>query len=334
MILGRSSVTDETEFQTPRVALGAGVVAVAVTFLFLHTFGGRVLTQLGSEIIGTDEAWRYRGLTTLVVMGGLLGALGAAMRFRLEVWQSNLGWSFRAGSMAAVFGAMVSGWSGLLGAAFAMGAAAGWILTTLATGMRSSIGTKRLGIVIGGGLALSILLGEFAFFMASLFGDPTKGAAIVVAMLLAATSVVVPFLTPLEPSMDMESGYRGRGLALNWLLMATILGAGAALHGSAPTVAGHLSIVATGVLIPLLVGRWLDADHRRYALVTGAAILAVGTLLGNSAGIGSLIPAIVTAWIVTVTFHFGARGGRVWVAAGTVGLVFFIAPFVASQIAG
>lgn len=327
-------MTDETEFQTPRVALGAGVVAVAMAFLFLHTFGGRVLVQLGNEIVGTDEAWRYRGLSMLMVMGGILGALGAAMRFRLEVWQTNLGWSLRAGSLAAVFGAMVDGWSGLLGAAFAMGAGAGWILTTLATGMRASIGTRRLGIVIGGGLALSVLLGEFALFMASLFGDPIKGAAIVIAMLLAATSVVVPFLTPLEPSMDMESGYRGKGLAFNWILMAAVLGAGSALQGGAAAVAGHLSIVSAGVIIPLLVGRWLDADHRRYALVTGVAILAVGAVLGKSAGIGSLMPLMATAWITAVAFHFAARGGRVWVAAGTVGLVLFVAPFAASQLTG
>jgi hypothetical protein len=323
-------VTDETEFQTPRVALVAGVLAVAVAFTFLRTFGGPVLNQLGVAIAESDELWRYRGLSTLVVLGGGLGALGAAMRFRLEVWQTNLGWSFRACSLAVVLAVVATSWSGLLAAAFAMGAAAGWVATTLATGMRASVGTRRLGIVVGGGLALSSLLAELAFIMAGWFGDPVKGAAIVIAMLLAATSVVVPFLTPLEPSMDMEDGYRGRGLLINWVVMLAVMGSAFAIFNGGGVIPSHGVSIVLNIVTPLVVGRWLDADHRRYALWAAVSILIVGNILQNTPGVGALVPLIAISWMTVIAFHFAARGGRVWVAAGTVFLLLFIAPNMVS----
>ena len=319
-------MTDETEFKTPRAALVAGVLAVGVAFTFLGTFGGPVLNQLGLVLSDSVEIWRFRGLSTMVVLGGMLGVLGAAMRFRLEVWQTNLGWSFRAGSLAVVLTVVATAWTGFLAAAFTTGVATGWVLTTLATGMRASVGTGRLGVVVGGGFALSVLLGELAFVMAGWFGDPVKGAGIVIAMLLAAASVVVPFLTPLEPSMDMEEGYRGRGLLINWAVMLAVMGSAFALFEGNGAVPGHGVSIALNIITPLVVGRWLDADHRRYALWAAVSILIVGNILQNTPGVGALIPLIAISWMTVIAFHFAARGGRVWVAAGTVILLLFIAP--------
>jgi hypothetical protein len=75
-----------------------------------------------------------------------------------------------------------------------------------------------------------------------------------------------------------------------------------------------------------VVGRWLDADHRRYALWAAVSILIVGNILQNTPGVGALIPLIAISWMTVIAFHFAARGGRVWVAAGTVILLLFIAP--------
>ena len=62
-------MTDETEFKTPRAALVAGVLAVGVAFTFLRTFGGPVLNQLGLVLSDSVEIWRFRGLSTMVVLG-------------------------------------------------------------------------------------------------------------------------------------------------------------------------------------------------------------------------------------------------------------------------
>ncbi len=323
-------MTDETEFQTPRMAVVAGVIAVGVIFLFLHTFGGQVLAQLGEEITGSDEVWRYRGLSTLTVMGGVLGALVAAMRFRLETWQTNLGWSFRACSVAAVFAVVAQSWTGLLGAAFVMGAASGWVLTTLATGMRASVGTRRLGFVVGGGLTLSLVLGEGSFILAELFGDSTRGAAIVVAMLSAATSVVVPFLTPLEPSMDMTEDYRGRALGATWVALFSV-GVIGNLYTSAlgSGIEGVLPFLIGVGILPLL-GRLIDSGYRKIQLIAAGIFVVGGTFGLDSMGHAFTMIALAVLWIALLAFYFAARSGRVWIAAGTVTLVWFVAPYVGS----
>ncbi len=318
-------MTDETEFKTPRVALVAGVLAVAAAFTLLATTFGFILSELSGNLAKLGEVGPYRGLVTMGVLGGALGAVGAAMRFRLETWQTNLGWSFRAGSIATVLAVVATSWTGLLVAAFVMGAAGGWILTTLATGMRASVGTRRLGVVVGAGIACALILGEGGLVLGSWFGEPIKGAGIVIAMLLAATSVVVPFLTPLEPSMDMEAGYRGWGLAVNWVVMSAVIVGGFSIYRGGTEMPDSYLNIFVSVVCSLLLGRWLDADHRRYALLAAVGTLVVGSILRDTPGIGTYAPIIAISSTAVIAFHFAARGGRVWVAAGTVVFVFFIA---------
>ncbi|GAB5559708.1 MAG: hypothetical protein SynsKO_13550 [Synoicihabitans sp.] len=322
-------MSDETEFQSSKGAAIAGAIGVGVIFLYLQTFGGRVMLELGQEIADADETWRYRGMSTLMVLGGVLGALVAAMRFRLEVWQTNLGWSFRACAVAAVFAVVAQNWTTLLGAAFLAGIASGWVLTTLATGMRSSVGTKHLGFVVGGGLALSIGLGQVAYLLADLFGDSTKGTAVVIAMLAAATSVVVPFLTPLEPSMDMTDNYRGKGLFATWLAFFAIAVL-ANLYASASgiDIAG-IGPMVVGICVLPGLGWLLDGGQRGVQLLAAGGVVIGGMVALVGLGYLFSILTLLVTWMSLLGFYFAARGGRVWVSAGTVVWVWILAPYVA-----
>ena len=296
----------DTEFTAPRSAQIAGTCLVGLALLFLSRFADTVMAELAGEIVGGGEAWRYRGLSTLWVLGGLLGALGAAMRFRLEVWRGNLSWSLRACS-------------------------AGWLLTTLTTGMRASVGTLRLGLVVGSGYLLSNVLGEGAVFVAGWFGDPIKGGGVVVAFLMAAGSILAPFLTPQEPSMAMEPTYQGRGLLVQWVTLSTIT-LGVYALSSGPELSG---LWQAGVwTAALLLGLWLDARPGRWPVGIALAIvaLALSGLLPPmlAGGLGLLAGTLTTV----IAIYFAARGGRVWVAAGTMAVVIFLAPYGGSWIAG
>ncbi len=321
----------DTKFETPKAALAVGMLMVGVTLLFVQRFAGTVMAELATAVVGDDDTWRYRGLSVLWVLGGLLGALGAAMRFRLEVWRSSLSWGLRSCSMAAVLAVMAENWTGLLIAGFATGASAGWLLTVLTTGMRASVGTLRLGVVVGAGLALSIGLGEAAVLAAGWFGDPVKGGGVVVALVVAASSVAAPFLTPQEPSMAMEPEYHGRGLLTRWLVLTAIVIAIAAVgHGSEAPARWWWLAMAVG---PVL-GGCLDAGQHRWPLVAAVALvgLALSGLLGSTLTSGTTL--LAGALLTVCAIYFAARGGRVWVAAGTVALVVFLGPYAAEMLAG
>ena len=276
----------DTEFTAPRSAQIAGTCLVGLALLFLSRFADTVMAELAGEIVGGGEAWRYRGLSTLWVLGGLLGALGAAMRFRLEVWRGNLSWSLRA---------------------------------------------CRLGLVVGSGYLLSNVLGEGAVFVAGWFGDPIKGGGVVVAFLMAAGSILAPFLTPQEPSMAMEPTYQGRGLLVQWVTLSTIT-LGVYALSSGPELSG---LWQAGVwTAALLLGLWLDARPGRWPVGIALAIvaLALSGLLPPmlAGGLGLLAGTLTTV----IAIYFAARGGRVWVAAGTMAVVIFLAPYGGSWIAG
>lgn len=323
----------DTEFKAPRSAEVAGVLTIAVSFLYGQTYVMSVLPQLGTAIVGDGEVWRYRGLSTLLLLGGLLGTMGAAIKFRLEVWQPNLSWSFRAGSLATVIALVTESWTGLLVAGFASGMAVGWLFTTLATGLRSAVGTRRLGLIVGAGMVLGTLGGAVSVWGGSLFGEPTKGTAVVIAMLMAAVSVTVPFLTPLEPSISRETAYAPRGLLLHWLG----LGAVVALHaGQGVGVASSSEAVRLiwVIGVPLAVGVALDKGHRGIVLagVLGLAAVSVLAPLG-----GLLIPTIAevaSLWAMVLGSYYATRSGRVWIVAGTLGVVLFLARYVGNMVAG
>lgn len=324
-------MTGDTEFETPKSALVVGVLMVGVGLLFVHRFAGTVMTELAVEVVGDDESWRYRGMSTLWVLGGLLGALGAAMRFRLEVWRSSLSWGLRACSMAAVLAVMAENWTVLLIASFATGASAGWLLTVLTTGLRASVGTLRLGVIVGVGFALSVGLSEAAERLAALFGDPIKGGGVVVALLVAAGSIVAPFLTPQEPSMAMEPEYRGRGLLIQWLVL-TAIAVGITAAGSGATAPALWWWLALAVA-PML-GGWLDAGQRRWPLIAavGLVALALSGVVGENLAGG--LTLLARSLLTVCAIYFAARGGRVWVAAGTMAWVVFLGPYVVGLLAG
>jgi hypothetical protein len=324
-------MSGDTEFQETKLAQGAGLIMVAVALLFLNRFADTVMGELATAIVGDDEAWRYRGLSTLWVIGGLLGSLGAAMQFRLESWRGSLSWSLRAGSVAAVLAVVAGNWSVLLIASFATGASAGWLLTALTTGLRSSVGTIKLGVIVGGGFALSVGLSEGVGLMAGKFGDPIKGGGIVVALLLAACSVLAPFLPPQEPSMAMEPEYRGRGLLLRALLLgSTVMGIHAVgTGGLAPPLWWWLALGLAPVL-----GLWLDLGRRRWPLWGAASLVSLGLLDVASPVLTDGLMLVARTLVTVSALYFAARGGRVWVAAGTMTVFAFIAPYAGSWLAG
>ena len=203
---------DHTGFQVDRAARVAAVAAVAAAGLHLSVFVLRELPELAAAAAG-DAPWRLRQLALWTVLGGLLGSVFGAWRFRLVGGQRQLGWSFRGAAAVAAVALMARDWPMVVVTSLFAGVAAGWLWVVLLAGLRASVGTRGLGLVVGGGWAAAWAVGG----LLEMSGAGPRGATIVAALVVATGSLAAPFLTPQEPSVSPLFHYRPIGV-VRWML--------------------------------------------------------------------------------------------------------------------
>ena len=323
--------SDETKFRPDGAALSAAVVAVAATYFYFLIYAEFALLEI-ARTIADDEAWRLRGLMTVLGLAGVLGSLGAAWRFRVDIWQTQLSWSFRACGVAAVLALVAQGWVPLLVAAGCSGLALGWLTVTLATGLRPAIGTGRLGLVVGLGTGLAYA----ACNLPAVFEAAARSQAIMAALVAGTASISAAFLTPREPSISTTADY-GPGGMLRWIVVLALL---VGLDSAAFYVIQHVDTLRAGswdegrlwlnaaVHLGAAVGAgwWLDRGGRAGLAVAGYGLLAAGWGLIDQGG-GGLYAAGVSIYSALLVY-FPARGGRAWVA----GLVYAVAGWLGSAL--
>ena len=267
-----------------------------------------------------------RGLGLGLGLGGLAGGAFAAWKFNIYRWPRQLSWALRAGAVGAVLALGGSSGPMLWLAALVSGASGGALMVILTTGLRSTIGTGHLGAVLGWGIGLAAGVGT----MAELWGVTARTQTIGATFLVAAVSVLSPFLSAQEPSSLHRGGYAQAGV-WRWLGALTILGLleSALFHGTqggaGPAHSGVvLALMGVGQLaVAVGTGRWLDWGGRW--TVMGAALLVISLGFWGSGIVGGLAHAAGLSIYGTVLVYYPARSGRAWLAwsvfalAGPVG---------------
>lgn len=317
-------MNEETEFTPERSTRWvAGIVVGATCFYFL-IFAEFALLELATPLLA-EEPWRLRGLLLALAAGGVLGSLGAARRFNLFRWQQQLSWALRGCALGAALALAVPSWPGLLAAAGLSGLSLGALTVILATGLRPTIGTAKLGLVIGGGTGGAYALSNVPWVFAATAQNQTVMAALVV----AGASILSPWLAPQEPSSLHQGSYRA-GALLRWtgiLLMLVWLDSAvfyviqhqSDLQAATWQGAGHrLTNAAIHLGLAVVAGWWLDRGGRMGLVLVAFLALTAGALLLNSGlrgGAGWVYAAGVSVYSV-VLVYYPARSGRAWVAAG------------------
>lgn len=302
-------MTPSSALQPERGTLFAAALSVAAAVVFAWVGLGTALPGLGREL-GAD-LFGLRRLLLAAGAGVMLGGIWAARVFDLVRQPQRLGHSYRAAGAGLCLAVMAWGPGVLTGAAVLVGVGYGWLVVVLFTGLRSVVGPRHLGLVVGTGVAMATLgsLGLEAL------GWPPRTLALVTAMLVAMGSFTVPWLLPEEPSVALGKDHR-------WL--------GAGLWGIAGAVVAWMVLVGSSPGIPF--GGW-DAGGPVLAL---AAVVA-GVWLDRGAWVGPMLAAtvlivvgrvwlwldaetVMAAWViaagggaaVAVWVTFAARGGRAW----------------------
>jgi len=317
-------MSGDTEFPAPdRGTLIAAIAVVAATWFFFLIFNQRAVVGLAADWI-TPDAWREQGLLTCLAAGGVLGSLLAAWRFNVFHWRGQLSWSLRAGAVAAALATIARTWEALAVFAALGGVALGWVTVTLVTGLRPSIGTTKLGWVIGFGTGIGYAAANLPF----VFEATPERQAVLAAVVIAAVSVLAPFLTPQEPSVSNEPVYGVRGM-MGWVcLLAPLVALDAALFYEIQNDDALRTELwsGTGTLLAIgavhlgsgwLAGWALDGGWRWRVWLIGAMAIAIAALLVRyepMVGVSMEHAVGVSAYAATLLYVL-ARGGRAWTAA-------------------
>ncbi len=314
--------TEETEFGPTRSALIAAGGVIFATYFYFLIFAEFALLELARPILG-EETWRLRGLLFSLGVGGVAGSVWGAWKFNIYRWQRQLSWALRGCAVGAVLALSGAVWPILLLAAGISGVALGALTVILATGLRSTIGTRRLGWVIGWGTGFAYAMGNVPMIFEASARFQTGLAAVVI----AAASVLSPFLAAQEPSTLDQGDYAPAGV-LRWigiLLMLVWLDSAvfyliqhhAEFQRETWSGPGHLwANAAIHLLLAVGAGWALDRGARIAVVAAGFVLLATGTLmLGGSAGAGAgVVYAAGVSLYSVVLVYYPARSGRGWVA--------------------
>lgn len=305
---------DHTEFHADRSVRIAAGAAVAAAGVFVSVFILKALPEFAVAAAG-DSSWRFRQLALWVVLGGLLGGVLGAWRFRLVGYQRQLGWSFRGAGAVAAVALMAGDWQVVVVTALFAGVAGGWLWVVLLAGLRASAGTPRLGLTVGAGWAAAWAIGG----LLEVSGAGARAMTIVAALIAATGSLTAPFLTPQEPSVSPLIHYRPAGV-LRWVVVFSGLMALAAvvLSVDAPPAAGGWWAVPA--MSGALLAGW--AHDRGWSAVVAAiagALMLGAQLIGlfdSAAAFGALIAVVGMAIVPVAWMAHVARGGRAWQVAG------------------
>ena len=241
----------------------AGIVAIAAGFVCFLLFTGLAFLDLAASVAGGAD--RLQLFAAVLGAGGIAGSLLAARRFDLGHFTQTLGNSFRACGVAAALAFVAQVWWIFLLTAAAVGLSLGWLAVTLVVGLRTILGTARLGRYIGvaAGAAYALCSLPWIFEASPRAQLLLAGTAAVIGALAA------PWLWPRTASRSSSPDYAPRTgflwvaifLALVWLDTATfqVIAQTPALKAGGWSGVGTLSGNSLIYLVAaMLAGRALD----------------------------------------------------------------------------
>jgi len=308
----------------------AGIVAITAGFVCFLLFTRLAFLDLAAAVTGGAD--RVQLFAAVLGAGGIAGSLLAARRFDLGQYSQTLGNSFRACGVAAALAFVAQTWWVFLLTAAAVGLSLGWLAVTLAVGLRTILGTARLGRYIGVaiGVAYALCSLPWIFEASPLAQLLFAGAAAVIGALAA------PWLWPRTASRSSSPDYSPRigllwvaiFLALVWLNTATfqVIEQTPALKAGGWSGVGKLGGNSLVYLVTaMLAGRALDRGWLArlqwvaFALLAGAVVcldekwrVFLLAQVGYTAGVSVYSTALL---------YYTARSGRPLL----VGLLFAVA---------
>lgn len=322
----------ETTFQADRSTRGAAIAVIAATYFYFLIYAEFALLELAMPVVGT-ETWRMRGLMFALACGGLLGSVGAAIRFDVLKVQARLSWSFRGCAVGAALSLGAGNWPLLLLAAAVSGVSLGALTVNLATTLRPVVGTKRLGAVIGWGTGLAYAACNVPWIFEA---DP-RWQTIAAALVAGGASIISPFLAPQEPSTSPEADYQPMGI-LRWVgvLMMLVWLDSAAFYVIQHDVglkeqswSGTFQLwanVGVHLSLAVLAGWLLDRAVRGRVALIAFGLLFIGCVLldRSSAAFAGLSYVAGVSLYSVLLVYYPARSGRAWVSAIVLGVAGWI----------
>jgi cytochrome c oxidase cbb3-type subunit 2 len=320
----------ESSIVPSRQTAFAGIVAITAGFVCFLLFTGLAFFDLAATVAGGAD--RLQLLAAVLGGGGIVGSLLAARRFDLGHFSPTLGNAFRACGVAAALAFVAQAWWVFLLTAAAVGLSLGWLAVTLSVGLRSILGTARLGRYIGVATGAAYALCSLPWIFEA---NPRAQ------LLLAGTAAVIgalaaPWLWPRTASRSSSPDYAPRAgllwiaifLALVWLDTATFQ---VIVQTPVLKAGGWSGVRRLGVnslvyfIAAMLAGRALDRGWlarlqvAAFALLAGAAVFLdekwrvfLLAQVGYAAGV---------AIYSTALLYYAARSGRPLL----VGLLFAVA---------
>jgi hypothetical protein len=312
----------------------ASVAAVASVYAFFLLFAEFAFLELVRPLgpPGVPEPMTLLPL----VLGGLVGSLGAAWGFRSRWAGSGLALAQLVAVAAAALTLIATrAWEGSLAGGLT-GLAVGWATVTLAAGLPRYVRFEQLGRVIGWGTGLAYGLCN----VPAIFGAPPREQALYAGLVAAVGALTATQLDARAPH-DVGAGLGRRGIAVGVLLFLVMVWLDSALfyliqhtaEAKAVTWSGSERLWSNAVvhLLAAVVSGWfLDrGGSRGVEGISLAGLVLTAVLVGPwprwAPAIPLVYPAAISAYS-TALVYFAARSGTATRAA----LIFGVAGWIGS----
>lgn len=298
----------------------AGVAAIAATFIIAVTLVGPGLRTHAERAFGSPHAWL--GLF-LPALGGGVGALAAALLFRIERGARQLAEGYGACAVALIL-ALATRHGLVVGTALLiLGAGLGWAAVMLALCLRPTIHLHRLGLWCGIGVGLG-----YALCTQPLVLRGTPALQLIIAIFGAAMGMAVSFRFKSGPQKESTSmDYLPVPVAC-WVGLLLVL---ALIDTEAQQLIRHnpefssenwqAAVAMQGnAFVHLCAGilAGLALDRRQLAWASAAALIAICgavMLLGGAPRYFPTARVFYTAGATiyaTAFVYYAARSGRPW----------------------
>jgi hypothetical protein len=307
----------------------ASVVTIAATGFFALVMARLAFFELGQAIAG--DATIKNAFAAALCGSAIAGGLLAAQYFDLGQFPKTLGNSFRACGVAAALAFVAQSWWVFLFTATAVGLSLGWLAVTLASGLRSLLGTVRLGRYLGMGTGLAYALCQVPW----VFGASARAQVLLAGAGAIAGALAAPLLWPRSTSLSSSPDYKPR---TRGLLLATFLTLGgieaAVFYGI--RYSPHLDVwnwrdtavlwgsALTCLGVALLAGRALDRGWLGRSQAVAIALLAAASLVLSTEmaplAVAQILHAAGGAIFATSALYYAARSGRPKLVAAMFGV--------------
>lgn len=326
-----------TDALSPVRSWWAAVLATAATYFYFLLFAEFAFLKLAET--HARSAGSLRLVMAALGLGGVAGAVGAALAFGEGRARAQLTWAFRACALSGAIALAASNAVGIAVAALVCGTSLGALTVTLAAMLRGAIGHARLGLGIGAGTGVAYALCNVPWVF---HASPVRQTLLAVAAMILASFLPRTFSAGEAVAPDVSRRSRGDLAAWTVILLALVWLDSAAFYivQHEPTLraatwdaSGTLWRNAGVHLVAALVaGMWVDRGYRPLvAGIAAAALAAAGLVLNGTWLAGWSANGLYTAGVSlysVVLVEVAARTGR----PSTAAVVFAVAGWVGSAL--